>query len=254
MIPLESSNYEGGYNLGKKYKTPKIVVGHNVSFDRARVKEQYWIESTALRFIDTMSLHICVSGITSFQRAILKSNKEIPEDDIVWSNQSSLNSLAEVYRLYCDKELKKDLRNTFVEGSLDDIKADFQNLMSYCASDVLATNQVLKKLFPLFQERFSHPATLAGMLELGSAYLPVNSNWTRYINECNLTYEDLNIESKCLLAERANNACKMAHENAFEKDLWMWDQDWSAQELKLNSSAAAKKSGKIDEVSVNFYS
>lgn len=243
MIPLESTNYEGGYNLNKKFKTPKIVVGHNVSFDRARVKEQYWIENTALRFLDTMSLHVCVSGVTSYQRAILKSSKEIPEDDVGWSNQSSLNSLLEVYRLYCDKELKKELRNTFMVGSLEEIKEDFQNLMTYCATDVLATNEVLQKLFPLFKERFAHPATLAGMIELGTAYLPVNSNWNRYISECNLTYEDLNIESKCLLSQRADNACKLAHDESYRKDLWMWDQDWSVQELKLKN--AVKKSKEI---------
>lgn len=241
MIPLESTNYEGGSSLSGKFKVPRIVVGHNVSYDRARIKEQYWLENTALRFLDTMTLHVCVSGVTSYQRAMLKSSKELQEEDLGWSSQSSLNSLAEVYRLYCNGELAKDRRNTFMEGNLEIIRDDFQNLMNYCASDVLATNKVLKVLYPLFQERFSHPATLAGMLELGSAYLPVNTNWNRYINESNLTYEDLDIESKCLLSQRADNACKLAHNEEYKKDLWMWDQDWSVQALKLKNATKSKK-------------
>lgn len=49
------------------------------------------------RFLDTMSLHVCVSGVTSYQRAILKSkNKEIDPKDENWIEISSLNNLADV--------------------------------------------------------------------------------------------------------------------------------------------------------------
>ena len=242
FIPLESTSNEFGLNLGEKFKMPKIIVGHNVSFDRARIKEQYWIENTGMRFLDTMSLHVCVSGLTSYQRAMLKSHKELDPEEENWINQSSLNNLADVYKLYCDKTLDKAKRDTFVEGTLEDIKNDFQNLMSYCAGDVKATHEVLLKLFPLFSERFQHPATLAGMLEIGCAYLPVNSNWNRYIEESNLSYEDLDIESKYLLAKRADNACQLMHDEMYKKDLWMWDQDWSVQGLKLKK--VVKKSKK----------
>jgi DNA polymerase gamma 1 len=47
---------------------PKIVVGHNVSYDRIRLSDEYNVHNTAHRFIDTMSLHIAVSGISSHQR------------------------------------------------------------------------------------------------------------------------------------------------------------------------------------------
>lgn len=46
LIPLESLPNRKGYNLSGEILNPKIVVGHNVSYDRARVKEQYWIERT----------------------------------------------------------------------------------------------------------------------------------------------------------------------------------------------------------------
>lgn len=230
MIPIESENAE--------HSNPKIIVGHNVSFDRARIREQYLLNESKTRFLDTMSLHVCVSGLTSYQRAMLKSNKEMSEEDLGWSSISSLNSLAEVYKLYCGKTLDKEKRNIFMEGCLDDVRENFQDLMNYCSSDVRATHQVLCQLYPMFVERFPHPATLAGMLEIGMAYLPVNSNWNRYINESNLTYEDLNIEAKYLLEKRANQACRMMHNENYKKDLWMWDQDWSQQELKFKKQIA----------------
>lgn len=241
MIPLESTSDDTGFNLSGKFKEPKIIIGHNVSYDRARIKEQYWIENTAARFLDTMSLHVCVSGVTSYQRAMLKAHKELSEDDQAWGGLTSLNSLKEVHKLYCEKEerLDKERRNIFMEGTLKDIRDDFQNLMSYCANDVVATNEVVKQLYPMFIGRFSHPATLAGMLELGTAYLPVNTNWTRYINEANLTYEDLDIESKTLLSQRADNACRLKHDEKYKNDLWMWDQDWSEQELNLKKGKPA---------------
>lgn len=48
---------------------PRVVVGHNVSYDRARILEEYSLEGTQARFIDTMALHVAVNGISSHQRA-----------------------------------------------------------------------------------------------------------------------------------------------------------------------------------------
>lgn len=47
---------------------PRIVVGHNVSYDRARILEEYDIGGTETRFLDTMALHVAVTGISSHQR------------------------------------------------------------------------------------------------------------------------------------------------------------------------------------------
>ncbi|XP_070499314.1 DNA polymerase subunit gamma-1, mitochondrial [Chironomus tepperi] len=251
LIPMESTIEDTGINLCDRLKKPRLVIGHNVSFDRARIKEQYWLESTGTRFLDTMALHVCVSGVTSYQRAMMKSHKELSEEDQSWGGLTSLNSLKEVHKLYCKKEetLDKEIRNIFMEGSLKDIRNDFQNLMTYCANDVIATNEVTKQLYPLFEQRFPHPATLAGMFELGLAYLPINSNWNRYINEANLAYEDLDIESKALLSQRADHACRLKHNDEYKNHLWMWDQDWSEQELKLKKGKAKIYNKNIEDIS-----
>ncbi|XP_030569868.1 DNA polymerase subunit gamma-1, mitochondrial [Drosophila novamexicana] len=221
---------------------PGLVVGHNVSYDRARLREQYLIEDTGTRFVDTMSLHMCVSGVTSYQRAMLKSKKEPAEEDLNWLKQSALNNLVDVHRLYCGGEpLSKEPRNIFVEGTLEQVRQQFQPLVNYCAGDVEATHRILTKLYPMYAARFPHPVTLAGMLEMGSAYLPVNSNWERYIRDAQLSYEDLSIEAKYHLGRRAEEACALLHDEQYRQHLWLWDEDWSVQSLKLKQLPKRKQ-------------
>lgn len=242
LIPLESVKKGDVYEFAESVSKPKVIVGHNVSYDRARVKEQYFLEQTKTRFLDTMSLHVCISGITSYQRAVLKSDKPDEEDE-VWKASASLNSLSEVHKLYCGREINKETRDVFLEGTLADVKKSFDEVMSYCASDVQATFNVLKQLFPMFLERFPHPATLAGMLEMGTAYLPVNASWNKYVADSEQAYEDLDIEGRLLLARRADEACQLLHAEKYKEDVWMWDQDWEVKEVKFlkNPKLAGRK-------------
>lgn len=48
--------------------TSRVVVGHSISYDRQRVAEEYSIAGTRTRFLDTMALHVAVTGISSHQR------------------------------------------------------------------------------------------------------------------------------------------------------------------------------------------
>lgn len=246
LIPLESNADNGKMQISKRlFNKHRIVIGHNVSFDRSRVKEQYWLHKSKLRFLDTLSLHVCVSGITSYQKSLLKAGVE-GEDE--WSKLSSLNSLTKVHKLYCGSEISKEERELFLCGSITDIRNNFQSVMNYCASDVAATHAVLQKLWPLFIERFPHPVTLAGMLELQTAYIPVNKKWNKYIADSNSAYDDLALEAKCLLSQTAKSTCKLLHGKLYEKDLWMWDQNWTTKHIKMKRT----HSPKIDEQQLFF--
>lgn len=46
-----------------------VIVGHHVGFDRARILDQYQISPPDSYFIDTLSLHVGLCGLTSHQRA-----------------------------------------------------------------------------------------------------------------------------------------------------------------------------------------
>ncbi|GAA5861634.1 hypothetical protein JCM3774_002653 [Rhodotorula dairenensis] len=47
---------------------PRLLVGHNVLFDRARIAQEYSLRRPSNRYIDTLSLHVAVSGLTNPQR------------------------------------------------------------------------------------------------------------------------------------------------------------------------------------------
>ncbi|KAF6213912.1 hypothetical protein GE061_011637 [Apolygus lucorum] len=232
LIPLESAN-KSKSQKSSWISQPKIAIGHNVSYDRARVKEQYWLERTGMRFLDTMSLHICVSGVTSYQKAVLKAG--VGEEE--WSKVSSLSALSKVLELYCGKKLSKKEVDLFVTGTLSEVRDSFQSAMNYCCADVFATHQVFQKVYPMFLERFPHPVTLGGMLELQSAYIPVNTNWKTYLEDSQEAYDDLDTEAKSLLSKSANTACELFNEHQFKEDLWLWDQDWATKNLNLKKTS-----------------
>lgn len=56
LIPLET---DGSDEPVGDINRPRIVVGHNVAYDRAKVKEQYWLEKTG-KFIVIFSFGIFI--------------------------------------------------------------------------------------------------------------------------------------------------------------------------------------------------
>jgi len=210
--------------------------------------------------MDTMSLHIAVSGMTSGQRTVKAMfsgdtdvvSSEHNDSEISrpqWVSETSKNSLNDVYQLYCkgSQPLKKAKRDVFVTGSSKEILNDLQELMTYCSMDVLATSKVYAVIFPMFRERCPHPATLAGMLEMTLAYLPTNSNWQRFLRQSDDAAHELVEETGRVLAQQAKESCQLLAKEAYKRDLWMWDQDWQTQDLKVKKPKNNKKTRKTPE-------
>ncbi|XP_072290474.1 DNA polymerase subunit gamma-1 isoform X2 [Eucyclogobius newberryi] len=265
LIPLETP-INSARPQGGQWKE-KLVVGHNVSFDRTYIKEQYLLKGSKVRFMDTMSLHMAISGLTGYQRTLWMANKlgkqrglqEVKEHikktgkkrdgpmigSWDWVNISSINNLADVHALYVGgPPLEKEARNIFVKGSMSDVRSNFQELMQYCALDVKATQQVFVEQLPLFMERCPHPVTLAGMLEMGVSYLPINQNWGRYLEDSQDTYEELQREMKKSLMTLADDACQLLQDGRYKEDPWLWDLEWDVQEFKQKKATTKKKQAK----------
>ncbi|XP_041965966.1 DNA polymerase subunit gamma-1 [Alosa sapidissima] len=262
LIPLETTVNSSRPPRGMWQE--RLVVGHNVSFDRAHIKEQYLLKGSKVRFLDTMSLHMAISGLTGFQRSLWMASKygkrkglqEVKEHmkkigrrtegpkigSWDWVEISSINNLGDVHALYVGGEpLKKEAREIFVKGSMIDVRENFQELMQYCALDVLATHEVFTQQLPLFMERCPHPVTFAGMLEMGVSYLPVNQNWQRYLEDAQDTYEELQLEMKKSLMRLADDACQLLEGQRYKDDPWLWDLDWEVQEFKKKKVPQKKK-------------
>ncbi|XP_071384524.1 DNA polymerase subunit gamma-1 isoform X1 [Centroberyx affinis] len=262
LIPLETP-INSVRAPGGQWKE-RLIVGHNVSFDRAHIKEQYLLRATKVRFLDTMSLHMAISGLTGFQRTLwmasklgkrrgvqevkehMKKVEQKREGPMIgswdWVNISSINNLADVHALYVGGQpLQKEARETFVKGSMMDVRNNFQELMQYCALDVQATHQVFTEQLPLYMERCPHPVSFAGMLEMGVSYLPVNQNWGRYLEDSQDTYEELQREMKKSLMNLADDACQLLQDDRYKEDPWLWDFDWDVQKFKQKKVTASKK-------------
>ncbi|KAH8849567.1 DNA polymerase subunit gamma-1 [Schistosoma japonicum] len=225
----------------------KCIIGHFVSYDRARISEEYLLDGTGLRFVDTLSLHVAVSGLTSTQRFLKTSadkhlfNNKAWQDfigrrtdkqqldtnpdteafimDIDWLSETSLNSLSDVYRLYCKKEPPQDkqMRSIFESGSIEDVHTNFQELFKYCATDVLMTYEIMQVLWPIFKERFPHPASFYGLLEMSSMYLPINDNWIKFQQTAESAYTENISRQKTLLMQLANQALAKYSDNSNEE-------------------------------------
>ncbi|KGL80671.1 DNA polymerase subunit gamma-1, partial [Tinamus guttatus] len=262
LIPLESRG-------GGGEQPERIVVGHNVAFDRAFVREQYLIQGSRMRFLDTMSMHMAISGLTGFQRSLwmaarhgkkkgvqqvkqhMRKTRSHGEGPAIaswnWVDVSSINNLVDVHALYVGGEpLEKEARELFVKGTMADIRNNFQDLMTYCARDVQATHEVFQEQLPLFMERCPHPVTFAGMLEMGVSYLPVNGNWKRYLDDAQGTYEELQKEMKKSLMNLANDACQLLQEDRYKDDPWLWDLEWDTQEFKQKKKPVKKKEREVN--------
>ncbi|KAJ7409414.1 DNA polymerase subunit gamma-1 [Willisornis vidua] len=268
LIPMESP--AGANCASKEDWVERVVVGHNVAFDRAFIKEQYLIQGSLMRFLDTMSMHMAISGLTGFQRSLwmaakhgkrkgmqqvkehMKKTRSKTEGPAItswdWVHVGSINNLADVHALYVGGEpLEKEAREIFVKGTMADIRSHFQDLMSYCARDVQATHEVFQEQLPLFMERCPHPVTFAGMLEMGVSYLPVNGNWKRYLDDAQGVYEELQKEMKKSLMNLANDACQLLHGHRYKDDPWLWDLEWDTQEFKQKKNPGKKKKKKDED-------
>ena len=237
---------------------PRVIIGHNVGYDRARVLEEYNLEPSKNCFLDTMSLHIAVNGMCSRQRPTWmrhKKNKELRErvgreshgedlramlsasliedEEELWVRRSSINSLREVAKFHCCIELDKGERDRFEGESVDDIFENWEKLLTYCAQDVVATHKVYQKVLPEFLRVCPHPVSFAALRHLSSVILPVNRSWGRYIEDAEEAYQRKSDGVKKRLVELAEQALGMKDKpEVYENDEWLRQLDWTGQELK----------------------
>ncbi|ODH53183.1 hypothetical protein GX48_00719 [Paracoccidioides brasiliensis] len=248
LIPLGSPSH------------PRIIVGHNVGYDRARILEEYSIEQTRNFFLDTMSLHVAVNGMCSQQRptwmrlkkkrdlrekllrlknsvelAALAENNFIPEEEEeLWVGRSSINSLRDVAKFHCNITIDKSQRDYFGELDRSAVLERLDELIDYCAADVSITHRIYKRVFPNFLEVCPHPVSFGALRHLSSVILPVNNTWDEYLKNAEETYQRLLEDVQKRLLELCNRAVAVKDKpEIYEKDPWLRQLDWSGQEIRM---------------------
>lgn len=239
---------------------PRVIVGHNIGYDRARVAEEYAIKQSANNFLDTMSLHVAVNGMCTRQRptwmkhrkardlreqiatspegadlhALLRSDSGEDEEEHLWIGRSSVNSLRDVAQFHCGVSIDKARREYFGELDREGILEKYDELLDYCAADVDITHRVYSKVFPAFLETCPHPVSFAALRHLSAEILPVNKTWEDYIRNAEATYHKLQGGVHDRLYALAQKALEIKGEpEKYENDPWLRQLDWSGQEVKM---------------------
>ncbi|KAI0199637.1 DNA polymerase gamma [Astrocystis sublimbata] len=238
----------------------RIIVGHNIGYDRARILEEYDLKQTRNSFLDTMSLHVAVNGMCSQQRPtwmkhkknrelrdkiaretqdldlanLLASNSLRDEEEELWVERSSINSLRDVAKFHLDLTIDKAVRNDFGELDRNGIVDKLDQLLDYCAADVAVTHRVYKIVFPNFLAVCPHPVSFAALRHLSSVILPVDKSWDDYIKNAEATYHKLSDAIQERLVGLTEKALEIKdNEKKWSTDPWLKQLDWSGQEIKM---------------------
>lgn len=255
----ESKNDRHLIPLGDPSK-PRIVVGHNIGYDRARVSEEYDMQQSKTYFMDTMSLHVAANGMCSRQRptwvkhrkaremqdriaaedssadlhSLLDSGESMDQEEDLWVGRSSVNSLRDVAKFHCGITIDKARREWFGELDREGILGKLDELLDYCAADVDITHRVYKKVLPHFLETCPHPVSFAALRHMSAEILPVNQGWKAYISNAEATYEKLSSGVQQRLVDLAEKALEhRTKPQVHEKDPWLSQLDWSGQEVRM---------------------
>ncbi|KAI1854459.1 hypothetical protein JX265_007670 [Neoarthrinium moseri] len=238
----------------------RVIVGHNIGYDRARILEEYDLKQTRNSFLDTMSLHVAVNGMCSQQRptwmkhkksrelrdkisketdnvelaTLLASNNFREEEEELWVERSSVNSLRDVAKFHLDVTLDKSARDDFGGSDRQEVMARLDHLLDYCAADVAITHRVYKIVFPNFLETCPHPVSFAALRHLSSVILPVDKSWDAYIANTEATYHQLSDAVTDRLIGLSNKALEIKDdEQKWSSDPWLRQLDWSGMEIRM---------------------
>ena len=236
----------------------RIIVGHNIGYDRARVLEEYDVKQSRNFFMDTMSLHVAVNGMCSQQRptwmrhkknrdlrdkmsdsspelaSILENKSLSDEEEELWVGRSSVNSLRDVAKFHCNISIDKAQRDHFGELDRAGIRRRLDELLDYCAADVAITHRVYRKVFPNFLETCPHPVSFAALRHLSSVILPVNETWEKYLESAESTYLQRTNDVQRRMVELCETALQVKDKpEVYENDPWLRQLDWSGQEIRM---------------------
>lgn len=242
-----------------KEKGKKVIIGHNIGFDLQRVRESFSLsKEREVLALDTLSMHVCVAGLSSGQRWLHVLNEKNPdhltdEDKEKlkfrppWLHEGAMNSLVAAYNLHTKHSLDdvpeleiqaKEIRNVFVDTeTMSDfiLSGDFRyQLLDYAMKDTLYTAILFCKLLPKF---YSHnPSKVARVKQflLFGSKAPATDDWHKWIDTNN---KELEQDQKSV-----NDWCYRQIDGLFERwqtdntfwvgNPWLEQLDWTIDEKK----------------------
>lgn len=152
-----------------------LVAGWNICYDRAFLEAEYLPKPTRNRFLDGMSCHIVVRGMSNQQLPSYRAAKFGKMQQLPWMREASSNGLADVYQFHTGRTLDKGVRAEIVgQGYVWCIENEL-DIVRYCAHDVTATHETLKHVYPEYKVHNPKDESLTAMLLLGSMWIPLDA-------------------------------------------------------------------------------
>jgi DNA polymerase gamma 1 len=191
---------------------------------RKSKKEKLDQEADAIEFLKEQAE---LKGDMQLVDSLADSAAEIESMQKRWEDVTAMNSLAEVANLHCGIPVDKSIRNRFGDDSIthaSQLIPELHDLLTYCGSDVKVTHDVYVKVLPLFLDSCPHPASFAGVLAMGSSFLPVNESWQEYLESAETKYREMNQGVKAALRVLAEKVRKGGKQ---EGDAWSEQLDWT---------------------------
>jgi DNA polymerase gamma 1 len=137
--------------------------------------------------------------------------------------------------------LDKSDRDYFAQTSMDFFQDEitFQNLMKYCAKDVLVTFRLFNVLFPKFKEKCPHPISFAGMLHMCKGYLATDTKWSDYIGNSAKLYNENQVKIEQNLLNIINDTLKLPKQH-ISKDPWLRNLSWEVKPIRMTKEKKTK--------------
>ncbi len=180
-----------------------FVVGHNISYDRVRVRNGYSLTRSEPEnfYFDTLSAHIAVSGLASGQRWLYvlagKNDDDLTEEEKrklqfrpKWAEEGSTNALVNVYNFHVAavrdyfgqddvhwmKDADKEIRDVFVKATHINQLANRRDLIRYALEDAYYTSELFQALWPKYKDATPTKTAMAGHYFLNGSRIPVSNH------------------------------------------------------------------------------
>lgn len=227
-----------------------IYIAHNALFDASKTDQAYSDKPLNTYWLDTLSMHQAVSGISSKMRALYKlieagKAEFVPE----WFEEGSTADLISCYNLHVrpDNEATKEektIRDLFVKSpTIEPIRNRLLDLVEYNIADVDKGFELFKALLPKYLADNPSPVTFAGALIMADSTLPVIDNWHEWLASTEELYQSETQKISVLLLELADQIyddwSKLSSEDQQDmiaSDAWLQQLDWTLESVGRGKS------------------
>lgn len=208
----------------------KLLIGHNFSFDRQKIKDFYTIKQSTSVCLCTMAMMKLVGGLTDKQTWATRVDPRNNYKAQKIQQFGCAMGLVSSYEFITGRSLPddaKDLRKIFVKAKeFQEFRDTRVDILRYSMLDVIYNWELFVKLWPRYREMVNHKAIVAGQIVVLDAIVPHIDYWDAWVRRCDREYRKIEKEIIGILlphAERIHNDWLVTGEHPPSLEMMNWD-------------------------------